>query len=72
MHWKNAKTDSPPEDQHNVLISVNGVYYTATYVKRLNGFRIPDGCYFMPTESEIYWTEFTGSGEKDNPSDMDT
>ena len=38
MEWKNAVSDRPPADGDEVLISVEGVYYFATFDKAMRTF----------------------------------
>jgi hypothetical protein len=60
MKWKNAVTDGPPQDKEQVLISVEGVYYIATYHAPDRLFRVYDQIagYFFIDKQLIYWTEF--------------
>ena len=57
-HWNNARTDLPPNDKDRVLISVDGIYYMATYEASERMFRVLEGTgqKFLIDEKLIYWT----------------
>lgn len=62
MKWLNARTDKLPEHNQQVLVSVDGVYYMAT-------FDAGNKCFILITEPprtlvysdkhSIYWTAVT-------------
>jgi hypothetical protein len=61
MNWKSTSGDGPPKEGVSVLISVDGVYYIAEYIKAENLFRVTlDDCVVdFPLENKtVYWTEF--------------
>lgn len=60
FQWKNSTSDEPPSDKQDVLISVNGIYYTAVYDKSGKRFvlKYEIGISF-PAGSIIYWKELT-------------
>lgn len=62
-NWKNSFIDNLPYEKGEVLISVDGINYIATYNKSDKGFHIRDTEKFIridPANSTIYWTEISG------------
>lgn len=62
-NWKNSFIDNLPYEKEEVLISVDGINYIATYNKSDKGFYIRDTEKFIridPANSTIYWTEISG------------
>lgn len=59
--WKNSLNDTLPSDGHDVLISVNGVYYAAVYDAKAKRFvlKYELGISFPVGASVIYWKELT-------------
>ncbi len=60
MNWKNARKDGLPNDNQEVLISVNGINYVAIYNTKENSFKIKhkEGI-FAISENDIYWAEIS-------------
>ena len=60
MNWKNVLKDELPENEQEVLISVNGINYIAIYKARFDGFEIEEHEGFIPIRNRtIYWTDIT-------------
>ncbi|MBA3665051.1 MAG: hypothetical protein H0W61_12695 [Bacteroidetes bacterium] len=58
MNWKNTAIDALPRDGEEVLISVNGINYVATYTASINGFSIKHKPLELRIDEHIiYWTE---------------
>lgn len=57
--WKNARSDKPPKDKQNVIISVNGIYYDAIYEAKQHVFSAKNFgmLQFSPDKFTIYWCE---------------
>lgn len=64
--WNNTNTDGPPEDEQDVLISVNGIYYDAVYDKKNNLYKTTrySAVSFDPRHHVIYWCKFTPPPKK--------
>lgn len=65
MKWKNAKHDDLPHNNQEVLITVDGINYIATYNKANNVFNLKNnpGAVFSPAKKTIYWMEIIGPEE---------
>ncbi len=64
IEWKNTLNDQLPIDKQDVLISVNGIYYTAVY-DRLNRkfvLKYEVGVFFPVENKSIYWKEISPPG----------
>jgi hypothetical protein len=64
MKWKNALIEKPPQNDQEVLISVDGVYYIARYDAFQNVFKLRDSpeVHFSSDNNLVYWTEYTDPG----------
>ncbi len=59
MKWKNAKHDDLPLHDQEVLITVDGINYIATYDKVNKAFKVNNdpGFVFSSNNKTIYWVE---------------
>ena len=56
IKWKNTSKDELPKNVQDVLISVDGVYYTAIYDAIEKGFKLKNELKFFPVKNTIiYW-----------------
>jgi hypothetical protein len=57
--WKNARKDGAPSSNRDILISVDGIYYTAMYDSFEDVFKLKYelGKIFQIKNSVIYWME---------------
>jgi hypothetical protein len=61
VKWKNTNKDQLPLDNQDVLISVDGIYYTAVYTATEKGFKLKYelGKFFLVENTAIYWKVLT-------------
>ncbi|MBA3682534.1 MAG: hypothetical protein H0W73_15420 [Bacteroidetes bacterium] len=67
MKWKNAKHDDLPLNNQEVLITVDGINYIATYDKLNKAFKLNNnpGAVFFANKKTIYWMEIVAPEEND-------
>ena len=60
-NWKNTLNDELPSDKQDVIISVNGIYYTAVYDAAGKRFTLKYevGVFFAVKNASIYWKMLT-------------
>lgn len=66
MKWYHTQRDKRPDDTGQVLISVNGVYYIATYLAEEKKFKVVDEdkiLMFGDDDHHTYWTDFNNVSE---------
>ncbi len=65
MKWKNAKRDDLPLNNQEVLITVDGINYLATYDALKDLFKLNNnpGASFSTATKTIYWMEIVGPQE---------
>lgn len=67
MKWKNAKHDDLPANKQEVLITVDGINYIATYHAGKKEFHLNNnpGAYFTAVKKTIYWMEIISPEEEE-------
>ncbi|MEO6301702.1 MAG: hypothetical protein ABIP51_00890 [Bacteroidia bacterium] len=65
MKWKNANRDDLPLNKQEVLITVDGINYLATYDALDHVFKLTNnpGASFSTKTKTIYWMEIVGPEE---------
>lgn len=65
MKWKNANRDDLPLNNQEVLITIDGINYIATYDALKSVFKLNNnpGAAFSTTKKTIYWMEIIAPEE---------